>query len=182
MFKPAVFIDRDGTIIEEKVYLSDPDGIVIIPGTFEALASLREAGFALVTITNQSGIARGYYTEDDYDAVATRLNEILDEAGVPVDETFHCPHHPDITGPCGCRKPGTGMYLQAAADLGLDLRASYYIGDKITDVLPALELEGQGILVRTGYGAEHEPKVPEEVWVVDDLRAAAERIRFDSGR
>jgi D-glycero-D-manno-heptose 1,7-bisphosphate phosphatase len=180
--QPAVFLDRDGTLIEEKVYLSDPNGVVIVPGTFEALRELREVGFGLVTVTNQSGIARGYYTEADYHAVAARVNELLDEAGASVDDTRFCPHHPDVTGPCACRKPATGMYLAAAADLGLDLRASYYVGDKLTDVLPALELEGQGILVRTGYGREQEANVPKGIWVVDDVRAAAERIRFESGR
>lgn len=180
--QPAVFLDRDGTLIEERNYLSEPGGVVIVPGTFEALRELRAAGFRLVTVTNQSGIARGYYTEDDYRAVAGRVNRLLDEAGAHVDDTRYCPHHPDVTGPCACRKPATGMYLAAAADLGLDLRASYYIGDKLTDVLPALELEGQGILVRTGYGRDHEATVPQGVWVVDDVRSAVERIRFDSGR
>lgn len=180
--RPAVFIDRDGTIIAEKVYLSDPEGVELIPGTLEALRSLREAGFALVVVTNQAGIARGLYTLDDYHAVAARLAEVLDEAGAPFDATYFCAHHPDETGPCACRKPGTGMHLQAARELGLELSASYYVGDKRADVIPALELGGRGVLVRTGYGSEHEADVPDEVWVVDDLRAAAEKIRLDSGR
>lgn len=180
--RPAVFLDRDGTLIEEKDYLADPDGVEVIPGTYEALAELRAAGFHLVTVTNQAGIARGYYTDDDYRAVAARLDEMLAEAGTPVDDTRYCPHHPDVTGPCACRKPATGMYLAAAADLGIDLRASYYVGDKVSDVLPALELEGQGILVRTGYGREHETAVPASVWVVDDLRSAVAPIRRASGR
>lgn len=179
--KPAVFLDRDGTLLEERSYIADPDRVVLVPGTVEALRALRAAGFGLVTVTNQSGIARGLYTEDDYRAVAARLNEILEREGAPVDATRYCPHHPEVTGPCACRKPAPGMYLDAAADLGLDLRASYYVGDKLTDVLPALELEGQGILVRTGYGREHEASVPEGVWVVDDLHGAVERIRFDCG-
>ena len=178
--KPAVFLDRDGTLIEEKGYLADPDGVRPFPGTFEALRELKEAGFGLITVTNQSGIARGYYTEDDYHAVAGRLDELLAAAGTPVDETLYCAHHPDVTGPCVCRKPGTGMYLEAAAGHGLDLRASYYVGDKLTDVLPALELKGQGILVRTGYGREHEPNIPDGIWVVDDLRAAVQRIHGGS--
>jgi D-glycero-D-manno-heptose 1,7-bisphosphate phosphatase len=182
MFGPAVFIDRDGTLLREASYVDDPEGVELIPGTAEALRELRDAGFRLVTVTNQSGIARGMYTEDDYHSVARRLTERLDELDSPVDETYYCPHHPDVGGPCGCRKPGTGMHVRAAAELGIDLRSSYYVGDKVTDVLPALELGGQGILVRTGYGAKHEGRVPPDVWVVDDLRAAVERIRFDSGR
>ena len=177
--RPAVFLDRDGTMISERGYVADPDGIELIPGTLEALRELRVAGFGLITVTNQSGIARGYYTEDDYHAVAARFDELLTTAGTPVDETRYCPHHPDVTGPCSCRKPGTGMYVEAAADHGLDLRASYYVGDKLKDVLPALELSGQGILVRTGYGREHEPNLPDGIWVVDDLQAAVERICGD---
>lgn len=180
--RPAVFLDRDGTLIAEKDYLADPAGVEVIPGTYEALAELRAAGFLLVTVTNQAGIARGYYTEDDYHAVAARLDARLAAAGVPVDDTRFCPHHPDHTGPCDCRKPATGMHRAAAAELGIDLRASYYVGDKPSDVLPALELGGQGILVRTGYGRAHEHEVPEGVRVVDDLISAVPLIRHDAGR
>ena len=174
--RPAAFIDRDGTIMLEREYLSDPDGVQIIPGAFDGLAALREAGFALVIVTNQSGIARGYYSIEDYQAVAARLDVLLEEAGVAVDMTRFCPHHPDLGGPCACRKPGTGMYLDAAEELGLDPARSYYIGDKLTDVMPALELGGWGILVRTGYGHELEASAPEPIRVVDDLAAAAELI------
>jgi D-glycero-D-manno-heptose 1,7-bisphosphate phosphatase len=177
--RPAVFIDRDGTLITERSYLADPEGVTLVPGAVEALAELRRAGFALVTVTNQSGIARGLYREADYHAVADRVVEVLDEAGVPPDDVQYCPHHPDVTGPCDCRKPATGMYLRSAALLGLDPAASYYVGDKLTDVLPAIALGGRGILVRTGYGAEHEGSVPPGVRVADDLRAAARLIVED---
>jgi D-glycero-D-manno-heptose 1,7-bisphosphate phosphatase len=180
--RPAAFLDRDGTIMGERHYLADPRGVELIPGALEALRALRDADFALVIVTNQAGIARGLYTLDDYHAVAARLDEVLEAEGVPVDGTWFCPHHPDKTGPCACRKPGTGMYLEAARSLGLDVEASYYVGDKITDVLPAAELGGRGILVRTGYGNEHETDVTGDVWVVDDVREAADRILTDSGR
>ncbi len=180
--RPAVFIDRDGTLITERSYLAHPDGVELVPGAVEALSELRRAGFALVTVTNQSGIARGLYREADYHAVANRVAEVLDEAGVPPDDAQYCPPHPDVTGPCDCRKPATGMYLRSAALLGLDPAASYYVGDKVTDVLPALALGGRGILVRTGYGAEHETAVPPEVRVADDLRAAARLIVGDPRR
>jgi D-glycero-D-manno-heptose 1,7-bisphosphate phosphatase len=180
--RPAVFIDRDGTLISERSYLADPDGVKLIPGAVEALAALRAAGFALVTVTNQSGIALGLYRESDYHAVADRIAHELDEAGVPPDDVQYCPHHPDVTGPCDCRKPATGMYMRAAALLGLDPAASYYVGDKLTDVLPATTLGGRGILVRTGYGREHEGDVPPGVRVVDDLRAAAALILEDPRR
>lgn len=174
--RPAIFIDRDGTIIEEKVYLSDPDGVELVPGAIDAMRALRDAGYALVVVTNQSGIARGLYTVEDYQAVAARLDARLAEAGVVVDRTEFCPHHPDITGSCDCRKPATGMFVRAAEALGLDVARSYFIGDKITDVRPGLELGGTGVLVRTGYGAELEAEAPADVWVVDDLPAAAARI------
>ncbi|MGE0161210.1 MAG: D-glycero-alpha-D-manno-heptose-1,7-bisphosphate 7-phosphatase [Gemmatimonadales bacterium] len=180
--KPAVFIDRDGTLITERSYLADPEGVELVPGAVEALADLRAAGFALVTVTNQSGIARGLYREADYHAVANRVAEVLDAAGVPPDDVRYCPHHPDVTGPCDCRKPATGMYLRSAALLGIDPAASYFVGDKVTDVLPAIALGGRGILVRTGYGAEQERQVPPGVRVVDDLRAAAGLILQDPRR
>ena len=174
--RPAVFIDRDGTIIVEKVYLSDPEGVELTPGAVDALRALSDAGFALVVVTNQAGIARGLYTVEDYHAVAARLAEVLAEGAVSIDGTYYCPHHPEWSGPCPCRKPGTGMYLEAAEDLGIDLTASFYVGDKLTDVQPRLTLGGQGVLVRSGYGAELESEAPDGVWVVDDLAAAAEAI------
>lgn len=174
--RAAVYLDRDGTLVVERHYLSDPDDLHLVPGAASALEALKRAGYALVVVTNQSGIARGLYTEADYEAVARRFEAVLAEAGVELDGSYHCPHHPDVTGPCACRKPSTGMYLQAALDLDLDPERSWYVGDKTTDVLPALELRGRGVLVRTGYGAEHEAGVPEGVAVVDDIAEAARHI------
>jgi D-glycero-D-manno-heptose 1,7-bisphosphate phosphatase len=171
-----VFLDRDGTIIKEEKYLADPNGVVLIPGAAEALRLLAEAGFALVVVTNQSGIARGFYSEEDYQAVAGRLDEILQEEGIRLDATRFCPHHPDISGPCSCRKPGTGMHRGAAEELSLDFSASYFIGDRIRDLLPSRELGGKGILVRTGYGLREEESVEEDFWVEDDLLLATRRI------
>jgi len=174
--RAAVFVDRDGTLIPDRDYLADPDGVALVPGSAEALASLQRSGYAVVVITNQSGIARGLYTLEDYRAVAARLDHVLADAGVTVDGTYYCPHHPDFTGPCDCRKPASGMYRKAAADLRLDLGRSWYVGDKITDVLPALELGGRGVLVRSGYGRELEVAAPSGIAVVDDLPAAAAQI------
>ena len=179
--RPAVFVDRDGTLIPDRDYLADPDGVCPMAGAIEALSMLRRSGFALVVVTNQSGIARGLYRIEDYHAVSARLSEVLEAQGVPLDGMYFCPHHPDFTGPCTCRKPGTGMYLRAAAELGLDPARSWYVGDKITDVLPALELQGRGILVRTGYGRELEDSVPPGVAVADDLAAAARHIVAAAG-
>lgn len=176
MLRPAVFLDRDGTIIREADYLSDPDGVELVDGAPEALRALGEAGYLLVVVTNQSGIARGLYTEEDYRAVAARLEALLDRAGARLDATYHCPHGPAEAGACDCRKPAVGMYRRAASDLGIDLAASWYVGDKPSDVLPARELGGRGILVRTGYGRASEARVPEGVQVVDDVGAAARLV------
>ncbi len=172
----AIFLDRDGTLTEEKVYLSDPEGVVLLPGAAAALSDLRDGGFTLVVVTNQSGIARGLYSEDEYHAVAKRLDDLLAEAGSPVDATMYCPHHPSSGSPCECRKPGTGMYRQAAAELGLDLADSYYVGDKVSDITPAHELGGVGVLVRTGFGTEEAARVPAGMAVVADLAEAARLI------
>lgn len=180
--RAAVFLDRDGTLVVERHYLADPDGLQLVPGALGALAALRDAGYALVVVTNQSGIARGLYTEADYRAVADRLDSVLAKASLSLDGSYHCPHYPEVTGPCACRKPSTGMYLQAASELDLAPERSWYVGDKISDVLPALALKGRGILVRTGYGREHESSVPDGVAVVDDLEAAATYILGEDGR
>lgn len=173
---PAVFLDRDGTLITEHHYLDDPDRVELVAGAAQGLRALREAGYLLVVVTNQSGIARGLYSLDDYRRVAARVDAVLGEAGVVVDATRFCPHHPDARPPCGCRKPATGMHRDAAAELGIDVAASWYVGDKASDVLPALALGGRGILVRTGHGREWEGRVPQVVAVVDDVAAAVRRI------
>jgi D-glycero-D-manno-heptose 1,7-bisphosphate phosphatase len=181
--KRAAFLDRDGTLIEEAHYLADPDRVVIVPGVPAALRRLRDAGFALVIVTNQSGIARGLYTDADFHAVQHRLEALLAEQGINIDLTLYCPHHPELTGPCECRKPGPGMYREAAARLDLDLARSLYIGDRVKDVLPALDAGGRGFLVRTGYGREEEADVPAGIAVLDDLAAVADAVgEVDSDR
>ncbi len=172
----AVFLDRDGTVIRERHYLADPDGVELLPGVTEALRALRDAGFALVMVTNQSGIARGRITEEAYRRVAERVTEVLAAEGVSLDATYLCPHHPERMPPCDCRKPGVGMYRAAERELGVAPEDSWYVGDRVSDVLPAVELGGRGILVRTGYGREEEGRIPEGIVVADDLGAAARLI------
>lgn len=183
--RAAVFLDRDGTVIEEKEYLSDPGGVSLLPGVGEALRGLAAHGFPLVLVTNQSGVARGLYSWEAYVAVARRVEEVLCEEGVRLEGTYVCPHHPDFTGPCRCRKPRTGLFRDAARDLGLDLSASFYVGDRARDVLPAEVLGGRGVLVRTGHGAGDEEVVPPGTVVVRDLAEAASfilgRARTDPG-
>ncbi|MCJ7629127.1 MAG: HAD family hydrolase [Longimicrobiales bacterium] len=174
--RPAVFLDRDGTLIREVNYLADPGGVGLIPGAGEALTLLRNAGFALVVVTNQSGIARGLFGVEDYEAVARRLDQLLASHGLTLDATYFCPHHPELSGDCPCRKPATGMHRAAAEALGLDLTRSFFVGDRVGDLLPALELGGEGVLVRTGYGVEEERSLPAAFHATDDVLEAARWI------
>jgi len=175
MAQRAVFLDRDGTVIEERNYLADPDQVVLIGGAVDALRRLHQAGWKLVIVTNQSGIARGMYTEADFRAVQDRMEQLLAAEGVVLDGVYHCPHHPDFTGPCACRKPGPGMYQQAARELGLDPSASVYVGDRRSDVQPAEMFAGRGFLVLTGYG-EATGDLPARTRVVNDLAQVADVV------
>ncbi len=177
MSRPAVFLDRSGTLIQEPDYPLHAESVELTPGTGEALHALRQAGFLLVVVTNQSGLARGLFSEEEYREVATRVDRLLAGAGARPDRTEYCPHDPRITGPCTCRKPGTGMHLRAAAALDIDFARSWCVGDQVRDVLPARTLEMAGaFLVRTGHGVEEAPALPPGVRAVDDLRAAAREI------
>jgi D-glycero-D-manno-heptose 1,7-bisphosphate phosphatase len=171
----ALFLDRDGTLVQERDYLADPERVEFVPGAVDALRAFRAAGYALVIVTNQSGIARGLYTAEQFHAVQERVELELDRAGVRIDAVFHCPHHPDFTGPCDCRKPELGMYRAAAQQLGLDLGASLYVGDRVKDVQPALRLGGRGCLVQTGYGAAEAATLPDGVETAADLASFAWR-------
>lgn len=145
--RPALFIDRDGTIIADAHYLADPSGVRLLPGASAAIARANMSGMLVIVVTNQSGIARGLITPAQYDAVRTRTEGLLGEHGARVDATYHCPHWAEITGPCDCRKPGLGMYRKAAADFDIDLARSAYIGDRWRDVQPARATGGLGVLV-----------------------------------
>ena len=171
--KRAAFLDRDGTIMMERDYVADPDRVELINGAIEALQELSAAGYELIIVTNQSGIARGILTERDFRAVQERLETVLAEHGVRFTGVYFCPHHPDFTGPCDCRKPGPALYEQAAREHGLDLAQSVYIGDRVRDVEAAVGFKGLGILVRTGYGAGEADRTPDGVQSADDLLSAA---------
>ena len=145
--RAAAFLDRDGTIVEDVHYLARPDQLALLPDAVRALQRLRDANVPIVIVTNQSGIARGLLSEADYVEVERRLDAMLAEAGVRVAATHHCPHHPDLTGPCACRKPGVLLYERAAAELSLDPARSLFAGDRWRDVAPALRFGGTGVLV-----------------------------------
>lgn len=173
----ALFADRDGTLIHDAHYLRDPSQVALLPGAAAFLRAFAEAGYALVVVTNQSGIAQGLVTEEDYRGVESRLDELLSEQGVTLDLTRFCPHHPDVTGPCGCRKPGTLMYEEAAAALGLDLAASVYVGDRWRDVAPAIAKGGRGFLVRSpDTPAADWDRAGREAETADSLSAIVARV------
>jgi D-glycero-D-manno-heptose 1,7-bisphosphate phosphatase len=173
----AVFFDRDGTIVDDPGFLKDPAAVRLLPGAARAIRRLNEAGWLTVVVSNQSGIARGLYTEADYRAVERRLADLLAAEGARLDASFFCPHHPEFTGPCLCRKPGTKMFEEAAAHLGIDLTRSWFVGDRPSDVAPARRLGGRGLLVLTGQGARHREQADAlGVAAVLDLEAAVDTI------
>lgn len=171
--RPAAFLDRDGTLIEEREYLADPAAVALLPGAVAGLRALRDRGYALVVVTNQSGIARGLFTEAEFLRVQARVEVLLAAEGVRLDGVYFCPHHPEHGGPCECRKPGLGLYRRAAGELGLDLGGSLFVGDRGTDVEPARALGGRGVLVRTGYGTAEAARLDGAFSVVDDLVGVA---------
>ncbi|SRR6266545_1986989 len=174
---PAVFLDRDGTIVEDPGFLHEPGKVKLLPGAAEAIRRLKERGFVVVVVSNQSGIARGFYSVDDYAAVQRRLGELLTAHGARIDGDYYCPHWPDVTGPCTCRKPGVKLFREAQAALDIDFASSWWVGDRLSDVQPALTLGGQGILVATGEGNLHQGQARAlGVTVVADLAAAADEI------
>lgn len=143
----AIFLDRDGTLIADAHYLADPSLVRLLPHAARAVARVNRAGLLAIVVTNQSGIARGLITNAQYEAVRAHTDALLARGGGTVDATFHCPHWPDVTGPCDCRKPSLGMYTQAAQRFDIDLARSAYIGDRWRDVQPAQATGGFGVLV-----------------------------------
>lgn len=177
----AVFLDRDGVINVEKGYLHQVADFEFLPGVPQALRLLKEAGFLLIVVTNQSGVARGYYSLEAVDKLHQHLQHELLAHGVAIDGFYICPHHPDhglgeYTVDCSCRKPLPGMLEQAVSDFSLDPAGSYLVGDKLSDTTAGRAVGCRCFLVRTGYGGKSSEPVPEDVTIVDDLLAAAGAI------
>lgn len=155
----AVFLDRDGTINKEVTYLYRPEDLVILPGVSEAVKILHDNGFHILVVTNQAGIARGYYTVEDMHRLHQYLNEQLKKDGAWIDAFYYCPHHPEhgigaYRKACRCRKPDTGMFEMAEQEYKIDKKHSYMIGDKRIDVQAGRNYGIKSILVGTGYGRE----------------------------
>lgn len=174
----AALLDRDGTIIADEHYLADPARVRLLPGAADAIRLLATAGVPSIVCSNQSGIARGLVTLEQYRAVRLRVAELLESEGAPLLDSFVCPHHEQFTGPCACRKPGTLLFERAAAVHALDLSRSMFAGDKHRDVAPAVRFGAPAYLVRS-------PDTPEEhvaraladgAEVVDTLLDAARRF------
>jgi D-glycero-D-manno-heptose 1,7-bisphosphate phosphatase len=159
--RPAVFLDRDGTLLEEAGYLDRLERLVFFPYSVDAVRLLNRGGFAVVIVTNQAGIARGIFKEAFVADAHRHMAERLALGGARIDAFYYCPHHPDgiieaLRQDCDCRKPRSGMFTRAAADLGLDLARSYVVGDRWHDLEAGQRVGARGILVRTGYGRTEE--------------------------
>ena len=158
-----VFLDRDGTLNEEVHYLHRREDLKLIPGVPQALRLLKQAGYRLVVVTNQAGVARGYYKESDVEALHRYMNRVLEREGAAVDAYYYCPHHPEhglgkYKTQCRCRKPGTGMFEMAEKDFEVDKAHSFMVGDKLLDVEAGRNYGIASILVGTGYGREQHQK------------------------
>jgi D-glycero-D-manno-heptose 1,7-bisphosphate phosphatase len=190
--RAAAFLDRDGTIIEDVDYLRRLEDFRMLPGAPDGILALNRAGIPVVVVTNQSAVARGYITEEFVSIVHRHLASELSRGGAHVDAFYYCPHHPAGTVPgfrceCTCRKPGTGMLSRAASELGIDLAASYLVGDKLLDIETARRAGARGILVTTGCGAGELGRLPAArlaapAHVASDLVEAATWIVQDLAR
>jgi len=183
--QPAVFLDKDGTLIEDVPHNVDPDRIRLAPGVGEGLARLRAVGFRLIVVSNQSGVARGFFTEEALAIVRDRINELLEAFGVELDGFYHCPHHPEGVEPryavaCDCRKPAPGMILKAARERAVDLDRSWFIGDILDDVEAAHRAGCRAALIDNGNETEwtRSPLRWPEI-VATDLAEAARLIAAD---
>lgn len=174
--RPAVFLDRDGTLVVEKGYLSHAEDLEVFPAAAPALVRLAAAGYALVVVSNQSGVGRGFFPLGRVHEAMARLRRVLRAAGVELDAIYFCPHRPEAG--CDCRKPGGALLRQAAANLRLALKRSAMTGDKLIDVATGHRVGAAGILVRTGYGSDEEQRAgtqgarPPDL-IADDLGVVA---------
>jgi D-glycero-D-manno-heptose 1,7-bisphosphate phosphatase len=179
-----VFLDRDGTIIEEVGYLDRPERVEFFPWTIDAIRALNRAGLGVFMVSNQSGIARGFFTDAVVDEIHRRMADMLAAGGAHIDAYYYCPHHPEgsvreLATVCACRKPARGLVDRAVTDFGVDPERSFVVGDRWLDVGLARTVGAKGVLVRTGYGDSEQHKPPQGVKadaIVDNLIAASSWI------
>jgi len=188
----AVFLDRDGTINEEVGYLDSIDKLKLFANTAEAIRLINESGMKVVVMTNQSGVAKGYFTEEFVRKVHGRIQEMLREKGAFIDAFYYCPHHQTegvgiYLQSCVCRKPGAGMLIEASKELDIDLSRSYTVGDMLKDIQVAGTVGAKGILVKTGYGintiekdlASDSPEIRQPSYIAEDILDAVKWIIRD---
>lgn len=170
-----VILDRDGTVIEDRDYLSDPAGVKLLPGTAEGLRLLADSGYGLIVISNQSGVGRGYFTMREVEAVNGEIERQLAAHGIKLAGIYVCPHAPEDR--CTCRKPATGLLVRAAGETGFDPSRSVVIGDKISDLEMGRAVGALTVLVQTGKGGAEAEKLTDQADIVaSDLKQAAESI------
>jgi len=167
---PTVFLDRDGTLIEEVGYLSHLDRIALYPWSIESVKLLNRAGFKVVVVTNQAGVARGLFDEDFIDEAHRFLDQKFGDGGATIDKFYYCPHHPEASVEayrceCDCRKPKAGMLWKAAQELQLELSHSFVIGDRLSDLRLGPAVGAKSVLVRTGYGETTARELTDDVEV-----------------
>ncbi len=180
----AVFLDRDDTIIRDRHYLADPDGVELMPGAAEAIRLLNLHRIPAIVVTNQSGIARGLFSERRLELIHLRLTELLAAHQAVLDAIYYCPHHPQgsverYSIPCTCRKPEPGLLMKAAQDFGLDLARCYMVGDKLKDMETIHRVRGMGVLIGEENTGETEPAGPDHraqnlfeavQWILKDMK------------
>jgi len=174
--RPAVFLDRDGTINEQMGYINHLCRFKLLAGAAEAIKLLNDAGIPVVVISNQSGLARGYFPEELLVAVHEKMDRLLAEKGAHVDGIYYCPHHPEakeerFRETCNCRKPKPGLVLQAADEMNLDPEKSFVVGDRWSDIKTAANCGAKSILVRTGYGRGDEQYIGPHQEIQPDYKA-----------
>ena len=145
--RPAIFFDRDGTLIRDVGYIRHAEDVELVPQAVNAVRRMNYQLWPVIVVTNQSGIARGLLTEDDYERARARLDDLVQERGAYITAQYHCPHHPDYTGPCECRKPGTALFEQAILEHAINPALSVFVGDRWRDILPARHYGARGVLV-----------------------------------
>ena len=165
-------LDRDGTVNVERNYLSDPDEVEILPGVIDGMKKMRKMGMGLAIISNQSGLARGYFDVAQLERIHNRLRALLGEHDLAVDGIYYCPHEP--AADCECRKPKVGSVVRAASELGFDPQQAFVVGDKLCDIELGVRLGAATLLVRTGYGRQSEAEGVSADYNVDDLSQAAD--------
>ena len=180
----AVFLDRDGTLIEEGGYLDRIERVSFFPWTVDAVRVLNRAGLRVVLVSNQAGVARGIFPESVVEDIHRHIGEVLEAGRARIDAYYYCPHHPDGTveayaRQCDCRKPGRGLIDRASRELGIDPMRSFVVGDRWLDVALARAVGARGVLVRTGYGLTEERRPAPDLMadaIVDNLIAAVSWI------